>query len=193
MIFDEKYCSDEVHTLRIGGECVWSILGEYEHRTASITPEILKKNYWFFVIFTIFDILDPIPDLEAIHVRPSNGPISELRRSCGVNRSINIPQKCTTYRSRTPRTLKNHSKTIFASSSFFSPICPRPLGFWVPPGEMLWYGPRTPSDPLRKMSTLVSLAKTRKAWHVCYLLCTNFDDHFFDQKQCFYQKSTIVC
>ena len=31
----EKYCSDEVHTLRIGGDCVWSILGEYEHRTAS--------------------------------------------------------------------------------------------------------------------------------------------------------------
>ena len=55
------------------------------------------------------------------------------------------------------------------------------------------YGPRTPSDPLRKTSTFVWRNKTRKAWHVCYLLCANFDDHFFDQKQCFYQKSTIVC
>ena len=35
--------ADEVHTLRIGGECVWSILGEYEHRTASITRKKLEK------------------------------------------------------------------------------------------------------------------------------------------------------
>ena len=50
------------------------------------------------------------------------------------------------------------------------------------------YEPGTASDPLRKMSTLVSLVKTWKAWHVCYLLCRYFDDHFFDQKQYFYQK-----
>ena len=37
LIFSEKYCSDEVHTLRIGGERAWSILGEYEHRTPSFT------------------------------------------------------------------------------------------------------------------------------------------------------------
>ena len=44
MIFDEKYCSDDVHTLRIGGERVWSILGEYEHRTPSISGDSLMKT-----------------------------------------------------------------------------------------------------------------------------------------------------
>ena len=45
MIFDEKYCSDEVHTLRIGGERAWSILGEYEHRTPSISGHNLPKTF----------------------------------------------------------------------------------------------------------------------------------------------------
>ena len=54
MIFDEKYCSDDVHTLRIGGERVWSILGEYEHRTASIACENLEKHVISMIFFSIF-------------------------------------------------------------------------------------------------------------------------------------------
>ena len=95
---------------------VWTPYGKYNSRKSLKTIEIL----WIFDIFLNFGLN---PKSGSASVRSSNGCISELRRSCGVNRSINIPQKCTTYWSRTPRTLKKHFKTIFASSSFFFPIC----------------------------------------------------------------------
>ena len=85
--------------------------------------------------------------------RPSNSCISELRRSCGINRSINLSQKHARQWFRTSRALPKTAKWSFGSIAYFSPNCPRTLGIWDPPGNMLcsvttWMPrPRPPTPP----------------------------------------------
>ena len=126
-------------------QILWLLHQELSNYKANVWWKILKNSSfsWFSDFMTLPYPYHQLPlshsgwdpDFPSLRgARTSNMCISELRRSCGINRNINISQKHARQWFRTSRDPWEQFKWHFGSTAYLFPNLSYPV---PPPGEML--------------------------------------------------------